>query len=300
MALDPQPTPAPAPARERKRISPRQLAVLVLSVVGLVLAVDVAHIAASDGYAFDTSAYYQATGYDLPVGGTNAFLYSPPVLLAFRFLASVTPWPIFLEIYSIANGVGAWALAGPVTPFVIFTPQVASEITLGNIHIFLALVAVAGFRWPALWAFALLTKVTPGLIGLLWFAFRGEWRAVAWIVGATAAIAVPTVIVAPDLWMAWIERLIASSGSSDVSLAIPLVIRLPVAVAITFIGARRGWRWVVPLAAMLALPVLWDVHSLSMLLGVVWFARRDFGEWVQRLRSRRPSGAEPMPTSSGS
>jgi hypothetical protein len=280
-------------------MSARKLVILVLSVVGLVLAIDVAHIAAADGFAFDAQAYYRATGYDLPVGGTNAFLYSPPVLLAFRFVSWVTPWPIFLEVYSIAIGVGAWALAGPLTPFVIFTPQVSSEITLGNIHIFLALVAVAGFRWPGLWAFALLTKVTPGLIGVLWFVFRGEWRSVAWIAGATAVIAVPTMIVAPDLWIAWIERMIASSGSSDVSLAIPLIVRLPFAIAITFIGARRDQRWVVPLAEMLALPVLWDVHSLSMLLGVVWFARRDLGPWLRRVRSRSQV-AGPLPSSGGS
>jgi hypothetical protein len=281
------------------RLSPRNLVTLVFTVAGLVLAIDVAHIAASDEFAFDARAYYLATGYDLPVGGTNAFLYSPPVLLAFRFISSVIPWPIFLEIYSLAIGVGAWALAGPVTPFVILTPQVASEITLGNIHIFLALVAVAGFRWPGLWSFALLTKVTPGLVGLLWFAFRGEWRSVAWLLGATAAIAVPTMILAPDLWIAWIERLIASSGSSTFSLAVPLILRLPLAIALTYVGARRNQRWVVPIAALLALPVIWDVHSLSMLLGVVWFARRDLGPWIRRVRSRRLV-ADPLPTGSGS
>ncbi|MEO8273683.1 MAG: glycosyltransferase 87 family protein, partial [Chloroflexota bacterium] len=257
------------------------------------------HIAASDEFAFDAQAYYLANGYDLPVGGTNAFLYSPPVLLALRFIASVVPWPIFLELYTLAIGVGAWVLAGPVTPFVILTPQVASEITLGNIHIFLALVAVAGFRWPALWSFALLTKVTPGLIGVLWFVFRAEWRAVAWILGVTAVIAVPTMVVAPDLWVAWIQRLVASSGSSDASLAVPLVVRLPVAIAITFIGARRDQRWVVPLAALVALPVIWDVHSLSMLLGVVWFARRDLGPWIRRIRPGTPP-SQPVPMGTGS
>jgi hypothetical protein len=286
-------------ARVWPRPSPRKLVILALSVFGLVLAIDVAHIAASDEFAFDARAYYLATDYDLPVGGTNAFLYSPPVLLALRAISSVIPWPIFLELYSLAIGVGAWVLAGPVTPLVIFTPQVASEITLGNIHIFLALVAVAGFRWPALWSFALLTKVTPGLVGLLWFVFRGEWRSVAWIVGVTAVLAVPTMMVAPDLWVAWIDRLVASSGSSTASLAVPLIVRLPLAIALTYFGARRNQRWVMPVAALLALPVIWDVHSLSMLLGVVWFARRDLAPWIARVRSRRLV-AEPLPTGSGS
>ena len=47
--------------------------------------------------------------------------------------------------------------------------------TVGNIHLLLGAVIVAGFRWPWLWALPLLTKVTPG-VGLLWFALRREWR----------------------------------------------------------------------------------------------------------------------------
>jgi hypothetical protein len=290
----------PEPARPvLPRLSPRKLVILAFTVFGLLLAIDVAHIAASDGFAFDAQAYYLADNYDAPIGGTNAFLYSPPILLAFKFIASIVPWPVFLEAYSIAIGIAAWVLAGPLTPFVIFTPQVASEITLGNIHLFLALVAVAGFRWPVLWSFALLTKVTPGIIGVLWFAFRGEWRSVGWIVGVTAVIAIPTMIVAPDLWVAWIERLIASSGLSSTSFAVPLAVRLPLAIGLTYVGARRNQRWVVPLAAMVALPVLWDIHGLSMLLGVVWFARRDLGPWIRRVRSPRLV-ADPLATGSGS
>ncbi len=45
-----------------------------------------------------------------------------------------------------------------------------------------------GFRYPAAWSLILLTKITPG-IGLLWFAVRREWRALAIALGATAAIA---------------------------------------------------------------------------------------------------------------
>jgi hypothetical protein len=274
----------------RPKVGRRAFVLHALSLIGLIVAIDVAHIAASDGFAFDAYAYWLASGYDIRVGGENAFVYSPPVLLAFRGIASIVPWPVFLEVYSIAMGLGVWGLAGPFTPFVIFTPQVASEITLGNIHIFLALVAVAGFRWPALWAFALLTKVTPG-VGLLWFVFRREWRPLAIALGTTLAIALPTLVLVPELWLAWIDRLIASAGVSDASLAIPLAVRLPLAVALVYLGARRGWRWVVPLAAMIALPVFWDVHSLSMLLGVVWYARG----WVtDRIGRVGPQASSPQ------
>ena len=49
------------------------------------------------------------------------------------------------------------------------------ELSGGNISLLLAVAMVIGFRWPAAWAFVILTKVTPG-IGLLWFAVRRAWR----------------------------------------------------------------------------------------------------------------------------
>lgn len=245
------------------------LIVLSLSLVGLILVLFVGHVAASDRFAFDAHAFWLAQGYGQLANTPDAFLYSPPVLLAFRALHAL-PWPIFLELYTAAIALGVWVLAGPLTLFLVFTPQVASEITLANIHVFLALVAVFGLRWPALWAFALLTKVTPG-VGVLWFVFRGEWRKLAIAFGVTAAVAVPTMLLAPELWAGWIGVLGGGSSSGDGG---ALVLRLPIAVALVWIGARRDWPWLVPIASTLALPILWSVHGLSMLLGVVWWARR--------------------------
>ena len=42
-------------------------------------------------------------------------------------------------------------------------------------------------RHPAAWAFPLLTKVTTG-VGVLWFAFRRDWRSLGIAIGATAVI----------------------------------------------------------------------------------------------------------------
>ena len=247
-----------------------RLLLFALSVAGLILVLYVGHIAASDGFAYDAHAYWLAQGYGQPPNRPDAFLYSPPILLAFRTLHQL-PWPVFLEFYTLAVALGVWVLAGPATLLLVFMPQVASEITLANIHVFLALVAVFGLRWPALWAFALLTKVTPG-IGVLWFAFRGEWWKLAIALGTTAAIAMPTMILAPDLWSGWIGALTSGSSAEDGGL---LVIRLPLAAALVWVGARRDWPWLVPVASMLALPILWSIHGLSMLLGVVWWARRQ-------------------------
>ncbi len=94
------------------------------------------------------------------------------------------------------------ALAGPVllAPVAVL---VMPELWGGNITLLIALAVVAGFRWPAAWAFVLLTKVTPG-VGLLWFAVRREWRSLAMALGATLAVVAVSSLVAPGLWRDWV------------------------------------------------------------------------------------------------
>jgi hypothetical protein len=268
-----------------------------LTVLGLLLTLYLATIAASDGFAYDAHAYWLADGYTRSADTPDAFVYSPPVLLLAQALHLI-PWPVWLEVYELAIGAGIWLLAGPLALVLVWTPQVASELTLANIHIFLALVAVYGLRWPALWSFALLTKLTPG-VGLLWFVARGDWGKLAIALGVTAAFVLPTVILRPDLWIGWVDMLAASSGSSG---RIPLAVRLPVAAVLVIVAARKDWPWFVPVASMLALPILWDVHGLSMLLGVIPPVAHRLGlrYWPYPGRSvgvlNTPAPAEPPPS----
>lgn len=264
-----------SPMRWRTAITGNRAVRDGLSLVGLLVAFAVADAAVSDGFAFDAHAYWLASGYGLAPKSQDAFLYSPPILLAFRVLHEL-PWPVFLQVYTAAIAVGAWILAGPWLTVLIWTPQVASEITMANIHVFLALVAVFGLRWPALWSFALLTKVTPA-VGLLWFVARGEWHKLLVALSATAAIALPTVILAPDLWVGWLTLLRGGSGEGWT-----LPLRLAIAAALVVLGARRDWPWMVPVAATLALPILWSSHGPSMLLGVVWWMRHRTVSWMPR------------------
>jgi len=55
---------------------------------------------------------------------------------------------------------------------------------------------------------------------------------------------------------------------------VPLPVRLALAAALVWWGARRGYAWSVPLAATLALPVIWIYDGFAMLLGVVSVLRR--------------------------
>ena len=118
---------------------------------------------------------------------SDGYYYSP----AFEFVvgwARALPFEVFVAIWRAILLVILVYLAGPFTLFVLFTVPVASEINAGNIQLMLALAIVVGFRWPATWAFVVLTKLTPG-VGALWFAFRRQWRAFGIAVGATVAIA---------------------------------------------------------------------------------------------------------------
>ena len=128
---------------------------------------------------------------------------------------------------------------------------------------------MVGFRHPWTWAFVILTKITPG-IGLLWFVLRREWRQLGIALGATAAIVAVSYLLMPGAWQDWIALLAANTGKGGTwaAVPIPLVIRLPIGVLLLIWGAPRNQRWVVPIAAMLALPALW-YGSLSMVLGVI-------------------------------
>src|SRR5206468_4784243 len=109
------------------------------------------------------------------------------------------PEAVFVAIWRAILLAALVYLAGPFTIFVLFTVPVASEINAGNIQILLALAIVLGFRWPGPWAFVLLTKVTPG-VGLLWFAIRREWRALAIAFGFTAALVAVSFLGRPGGW----------------------------------------------------------------------------------------------------
>ena len=250
-------------------LASRRTLFTVLSLVGLVVAVLAAIYYASDAYVYDAHAYWLSDGYSRASQDQDAFSYSPPVLLLFQAIRAVMPWEVFAYVYTIAIALGIWVLAGPFTLFVIFIPHVATELSLGNIHVFLALVTVFGLRWPWLWSFVLLTKVTPG-VGLVWFAVRREWRALAIALGVTAVIALPTIVLFPDLWAGCL-RVIIDAGPGAGS---NLLARVVLGAAIVAVGAWRNWPWLVPVGSMLALPVLWSLHGFSMLVAVLWYVRK--------------------------
>jgi hypothetical protein len=210
---------------------------------------------------------YRQSDWTSPV----AYVYSPAFLELIAPLRALS-WTAFVAVWTALLLGAVFYLTG-ARLLLVGVLVAAAEVYGGNISLFLAVAIVLGFRWPATWAFVILTKVTPG-IGLLWFALRREWRNLGIALAATAVVAGGSTLVMPLAWQQWVHVLIANAGRDGTWAAVPIAlwIRLPVAVALVAWGARTDRRWTVPVASMLALPALW-FGSLSMLLAVVTVRR---------------------------
>ncbi len=207
---------------------------------------------------------------------TGAYVYSPAFLQLIAPL-KVLPWVAFLGVWTAILMIAVRYLTGPRL-FAIGILLATAELAGGNISLLLAAAIVVGFRYPAAWALILLTKVSPG-IGLLWFAVRGEWRNLGIALGATAAVIAVSAVIMPGAWLEWLNVLSSIAGRDPTwaAVPIPLMVRLPVAVAVVVWGARTDRRWTVPVACMLALPALW-YGGLTMLLAVIVLRQPNLGQ----------------------
>jgi Glycosyltransferase family 87 len=265
-----------------------------LVVVGIVAAVAYWwYLTTTGGDPVDVRWYWAADPNNLyphpELGEHNGYNYSP----AFEWIVGWWRWipfEIFVAIWrAILLALLVW-MAGPFTLFVLFTVPVASEINAGNIQIMLAAAIVIGFRFPASWAFVLLTKVTPG-VGLLWFALRKRWRDLAIALGVTTAIVAVTFVLHPDRWFDYIALLTGSPAPAVAPYYLPFWIRLGPALAFIVFGAWRGYRWPVVVGSTLALPVFYTI-SPAMLVGVLPFAREALGRELDRRLPESASTAQ--------
>lgn len=218
-------------------------------------------------YGVDAMAYWSAS-LDAPYSGAaaglpGAYLYSPAfveILTPLRWL----PWEGFMAVWLAAELV---ALAWLVTPLgalaLLAFPPIASEVLIGNIHTFLAVALVLALTRPWTWTLALLTKPTLG-VGLAWYVGRREWRRCLIALGATAATVAVSFVVAPNLWVAWIERLRGAGDRGGEAWAAFLVGRLAVAALIAVVAGWRARPGYLPLAMYVALPIPW-LEGLTLL-----------------------------------
>jgi hypothetical protein len=209
--------------------------------------------------------------YAQPNGEIGAFLYPPPMVRLFA-PAALLSWPQFWFLWTgVLVGTSIW-LGWRRALFVFAFPPIALELQYGNVNLLIAAAIALGFRYPAAWAFVLLTKVTPG-IGLIWFAVRREWRQLAIALVVTAVILVVSVAVDGRLWAEWFAALTRDSTASlGGPLASPLWLRLPIAAVVVAWGGMTDRPWTVAVAATIAMPVVWPA-ALSVLVALAAFGR---------------------------
>lgn len=271
------------------RWSPSSIDWAGLSVVvalGLGLALAVAQVAHLTPIAQDALAYWRAEPGHLYASryqfALTPFGYSPAfadALIPFRLL----PEQVFTGLWqlglvtALVLTIREWALPVLLVGYLAaFVPAlgplgaVGSDVAMGNIHVLLGAVAVFGLRWPALWSFALLSKVTPG-VGLLWFVARGEWRNLGIALGATAALVLVSFVFIPGDWFAWFGFL---QGGTDFPLwvvPVPLEVRLVMSAALIWWGAKTDRPWVVPLGCGWVIPIPY-VTMLACMVAALAYA----------------------------
>jgi Glycosyltransferase family 87 len=262
-----------APARWGLRVVP--ILIVLVTAFAVTAAVVISDLTI-DYLAWDSRAYYDALRSAEPyagasVGEIGSFLYPPPFLQVLGPLGEL-PWPLFLFGWTAALAAAAVAMLRRVPRrhrelLPLLAILAGADIWAGNINLFLAFGAVTAVTYPAAWAALALTKVTAG-IGALWHGFRGQWPEFGLAVLVTALGAALSFVAAPALWGDWLSIVFSESPSGlyATALPVPLFVRLPLAVALLWLAARGGRAWLVPVACMVALPVIW-FNGLSMLLG---------------------------------
>jgi hypothetical protein len=219
----------------------------------------------------------------------HAFYYSPVIaqlLTPFRLL----PFTVFYGMIASVNLAALWWLVGRWAPVALLFPPVAIEFGVANINLWITVaITLALTGRPAAWALPLLTKVAPG-IGMLWHGLRGEWRELAVAIAFTTAVASISFVTAPATWNSWFELLQSNMGMAPPqgAIPIPLIYRLPLAVGVIVAGARTNRVWLVPVATVLAIPVLWP--SLWVLLAACFRLAKVVGPVDRHRAHQRPPG----------
>lgn len=226
-------------------------------------------------FGVDAMAYHGASlanPYTGPqVGMPGAYLYPPPfiqVLTPLRLL----PWEVFIAVWlALELVVLAWLIGPALGLLVLAIPFVLAEVAIGNVHLFMAAALVLGLRHPAGWAFIALTKPTVGAVGT-WHLFRGEWRHAGVALMTTLGIVAISLLLGADLWIAWLDRMRADTGTAGTGWMISLTIRVVLASALVGFAARRRQPVFLPVAAYLALPIPW-AEGLTLLAAIPRLAR---------------------------
>jgi len=218
-------------------------------------------------YARDLYAYWvadPADPYANPVGVGFAYLYSPLFLQATLPL-KLLPFDVVAAVWLVVGLAAMWWLRAL---WMLVIPGVSSDLLLGNINVFIAVALVLALSRPIFWGVPLLTKITPG-VGILWHVARREWASLLWAAGLLAGVVLVSFLAQPSAWISWVELLRESFSARGATTSEfgPLILRLPIAGAIVVAAALTRRPWAVPVAALVAMPVIWPA-TLAVLAAI--------------------------------
>lgn len=225
------------------------------------------------GLGYDSHAYWQAVRGDSLYGSSpteqDAYLYSPAFAQVIWPLAQL-PFPAFCVIFTVAPAVAFWWLLLPL-PRRLAVPcwlMTTPEIVTGNIFWLLALAAVWGMTRAGWWVAVAFTKITP-FLGPVWFLVRRQWRELATCLAFAMLVGAASWAIDPDAWRDWTTFLIDNRGGSQGPIGdlLPLFVRVPVALLLVGWAAASDKAWVVPIAMVVATPVL-ATASFTMLTAI--------------------------------
>jgi hypothetical protein len=213
-------------------------------------------IIAAQSHGLDARAYYDASSvnpYRATVGSLG-FIYSPVFLAAVQPLRHLPWWAFHLlvvgaGVVALAYLTGNWVA---ITLIALQMPLIADDLKWGNLYLVTAAVMVVSLRHPAVWAWALLTKVTPG-VGALYYLGNRNWRALAIAAISTSGLALGSVVIFPGAWPAWIRTLLVSSQAAP-PLLVPPLIRLGIGACIAGYAGMTARAWLIPVSAAVAAP----------------------------------------------
>lgn len=229
----------------------------------------------------DGQTYYFATledpYYGVRPGGVH-YAYSPAFLLAVQPL-KLLGWQAF-HFLLVAGGMAALAyLIGPwlaLAAVILQAPIISVDLYWANLYLVTAALLVLAVRHPALWAWPLLTKITPG-VGVLYHLGKRDWRGLAIAAGVTAGIAAVSAVFLPNAWADWPKFLLVDSEPGQQGLFIPLSVRLLAAAGLAWYAGHADKAWLIGVAAFLAAP---QPENAGAYLIAAWALYRQLGPKV--------------------
>jgi hypothetical protein len=241
-----------------------RVAYVSLTLAGTVVMCVIA-FTAWNGFDFDAYRTIDLANLYVPTADMStryAFRYSPPIAILMAPLAAL---PFAPALWFAGQLTALWYVGRRWALALVLFPPVGLDLVYGNVNLFIAAAIVAGFRQPGAWAFPVLTKVTP-VVALVWFGVRGEWKRLATAVGVIAGCLLVAEVILPGSTTAWLNALRSNAGAAQSgALAVPLGLRLVVALVVVVWGALSDRRWTLPIAVTLAMPVWWPIAFVPLI-----------------------------------